>query len=253
MKKLFVLLVALILAAGVAFAQENGYDSDFEVATERPIEIFNLEISIGFPVHWTNGLHNDEFYRIINEPSAQNMMEDKSVTANTAIGLATIFNFTRTFGWKLDLDFFYGAKLQGFSQPTSDFIGLSGANIFFGPVFYIFNNNVLRLPLAVGFHMYYFTEDLWVPQLNNAATPNGGLWMNRSDVQFGPAVSLGVQFHFNRDLYMFSKTGVAIDLFRVHRIKWYDGDDFWDEDHRHFNDISVNWSIKPSLGLGIKY
>jgi len=257
MKRICVLLVAFILATGFVFAQENGEELELtqepETRRERSIELFNMEISVSFPIHWTNGLHNDEFYRMINEISEEHMMEDKSVTANTAIGLGLIFNFTRAFGWMLDFDFFYGAKLTGFASPTSDYIGMSGANVFFGPVFYIFNNNVLRLPLSVGAHMYYFTDDLWIPQLDGST----GMWMNRHDLQFGPMVSLGVQFHFSRDIYMFSRTGVAIDLFRTHRIKWYDGHgnahEFLDDTHRHFNEISINWLVKPSLGLGIKY
>jgi len=257
MKKLFVLFVVLILAVGVAFAQEedNFYENGFtptpaqELPRERPIEFFNFEISIGFPIHWTNSIHNDEFYELINMRSGDQMMEDKTVTANTSIGIGLVFNFTRVVGLSLDMDFFYGAKLAGFAAPTSDYIGLSGANIFLGPVFYVFNNNILRVPVGVGFHLYYFTDDLWVPQIDDGE----GRWLNRHDLQFGPAVSLAVQFHFSRDIYIFSRTSVAIDLFRTHSIKWYDGSDYYDETHSHFSDISINWLVKPSIGLGIKY
>ena len=248
MKKLSVLLAVFILAAGVAFAQEDNGFFDEPPPPERPIEFFNMEISIGFPVHWTNGKHDDGFYPG-NPPDL--MMEDKLVTANTSIGVALVFNFTRTFGLTMDFDFFYGAKLAGFASPTSDYNSLAGANIYIGPLFYIFNNNVLRMPLAFGAHMYYFTDDLWVTDLNS-----DGAWLNRHEFQFGPFISLGIQFHFSRDIYIFSKTNVAIDLVRMHKIYWIDATDPNDRiyDERQCTDVmNINWSLKPSIGLGIKY
>jgi hypothetical protein len=260
MKKLFVLLVVLILAAGVALAQEENNNLEpvpapaQATSRERPIELFNMEISVGFPVHWTNGRHNQEVY-YFNPPDNEIYMEDRTVTANTSIGIAAIFNFTRGFGLALDMDFFFGAKIAGFAAPTSDYVSLAGANIFFGPIFYIFNNNILRIPLGIGAHMYYFQDDLWVPDLAVGSTQ--GAWLNRHEIQFGPAISLGVQFHFSRDIYIFSRTNVAIDLFRMFSRRWYDGveyrDQINDEDYYVSEHFSINWLVKPSLGIGIKY
>ena len=257
MRKFAVLLVALILVTGFAFAQDNGNGNGFDFESEpetkeRSIEIFNMEIYVGFPIHWTNGAQNDEFYQEVFGDAAfiENMMKDKSATANTAIGLGFIFNFTKSFGLGLDFDCFYGAKLSGFANPNSDYIGLSGANIFFGPIFYIFNNDLLRLPLGLGFHMYYFTDELWIPMLDSDA----GGWLNRHDLQFGPSISLGVQFHFGSEVYLFSKTSVAIDIFRSHKIKWFEGTGGeYKEVTSSFTDTSINWNVKPSVGIGIKY
>ena len=268
MKKLFVLFMVLILATGVAFAQEednypeNGTvleQPQEEPPKERPIEPLNFEISIGFPIHWSNGNHNNEIY-LFNPDDPIIMMPDKTVTANTSIGVALVYNITRTFGLALDTDFFYGAKLEGFSRSRSDHVALSGANIFFGPVFYVFNNNILRIPLSVGAHFYYFQDDLWVPMLNWDSASEGyfneGAWINRHEFQFGPAISLAVQFHFGKDIYLFSRTSVAIDLLRWHTIRWYDGEEYrdtFDNGDKFHQDFGVNWLVKPSIGLGIKY
>jgi len=249
MKKLSVFLAVMILATGFVFAQEEGDLEEQAPKKERQIELFHLQLSIGFPIHWTNGLHNDEFYQQINLDTADIMMEDKTVTANTAIGLSLIFNFTKIVGLTLDMDFFYGAKLSGFASPTSDHISLFGANIFLGPIFYIFNNDLLRIPIGIGVHMYYFGDDLWMTELSG----NNGAWVRRTEFQFGPAISLGVEFHFTRNIYIFSKTNIAIDLVRMHSMKWHNGaGEYFDESHMDLF-TAVNWKVKPSLGLGIKF
>ena len=265
MKRLFVLLVVLILATGVAFAQEednileNGSPQERpeEPKKERPIEPFNFEISIGFPIHWSNGNHNNEIY-LFNPDDAEIMMPDKTVTANTSIGVAFVYNINRGFGLAIDADFFYGAKLEGFSRSRSDHVALSGANIFFGPVFYIFNNNILRVPLSVGGHFYYFQDDLWVPVIDGSPNNLSGSWINRHEFQIGPAISLAVQFHFSRDIYLFSRTSVGIDLLRWHTVRWYDGinDEYrevFENGEKWHQDFGVNWLVKPSIGIGIKY
>lgn len=231
MKKLY-FLTAAILVAGMAFAQKT-------LAQEKlGIERFSLEVNVGFPIHWTNGLHDDP-------ENEDNKIEDKSVTANTAIGLAANLNFNRTFGLILDTDFSFGGKLAGYASPTSDYISLSGVNIFLGPVMYLYNSGALRVPLALGFHMYFFGDNLWIPDLGT-----NGAWLSRQDFQFGPGLSLGIQYHFNTGIYMFSRTGVTVDFIRVHSMKKSDGSALTKEYH---SDISPNWSVKPSLGIGIKF
>ena len=240
MKKLLVLLIALILVSGFAFAQED----ELEEPKQRKIEIFNMEVSIGFPIHWTNGFHdNDDFYAF-----SAHEMEDKLVTANTSVGLGLIFNFTKVFGFKFDFDFFYGAKLAGFSTPTSDYNSLFGANVFIGPVFYLFNNDLLRVPFAVGAHMYYFADDLWVLQMNDQ-----GAWVSRTELQFGPMVSLGIQFHFDNGIYIFNRTDVGVDLIRMHSIRYYDTINTEFVKNECVDFINVNWSVKPTIGIGLKY
>ncbi|MCL2804743.1 MAG: hypothetical protein FWD26_02275 [Treponema sp.] len=250
MKKLFFLLAVLMLVTGFIFAQEEEVVEvevvEVEPEKKRKIEWFNLEISVGFPVHWTNGLHNDEFF-LFNPPDPI-FMEDKLVTANTSIGIALVMNFGRKMGISLDADFFFGAKLAGFSSPTSDYNSLVGANVFFGPVFYLFNNNVLRVPLTIAGHMYYFADDLWIPELN---TPTGA-WANRSELQFGASIGFAVQFHFSNNIYIFSRTNVSVDFIRIHSIKWYDGTDYRDMTCIDLF-TEVHWGVKPSIGLGLKF
>jgi len=282
MKKLFILLAVFILAAGFVFAQEQEIAAEEQAApaatqaqpaqtqpaqtqpqaaaqtqtaqaeeppaeeNKRSIELINVEISANFPIHWSNGLHDDTFFQVINAATGSNYMEDKTVTANTSIGIGIVFNFTKIFGINLNFDIFYGAKMAGFSSPTSDYNSLFGMNAFFGPVFYLFNNNTVRIPLAVGAHLYYFNDDIWVPEIATS-----GAWMNRKDMQFGPAISIGVQFHTNTGLYFFTRTQITIDLVRIHSLDWYNGTEY--EALTCTDIMDVNWGIKPVFGIGIKY
>jgi len=250
MKKLSILLVMFILAAGLIFAQEETTQTQEQPAAqqdeqpaaekERSIEGFNLEINWGFPVHWSNSTYDN---LIIEAPDGG----DKAVTADTAFGITAIFNFSNIIGLSLDFDFFYGGKIAGFASDRADYISLFGFDFYLGPVFYLFNNNLLRIPLSFGAHMYYFADERWAPipiEPSNGLPQTENAIFRTNDMQFGPYLSLGVQFHFNKDLYVFSKTTVAIDLFRFMAING----------GAAFNDsISVNWLVKPAIGLGIKH
>jgi len=253
MKKLIALPIVLILAAGLCFAQAN------TPAREPAVEKFDLEINTGFPVHWTNAKHDQDFYWF-NPGYA---MEDKSVTANTSIGFSMNFNFTKKIGLSLDTDFFYGAKIAGFSNPTSDYISMFGTNILVGPVFYLYNGNFLRIPLAVGCHLYYFSDDLWMPNLigydpQNPTSQNiDGYWMNRRELELGPGITLGVQFHFSDNIYIFSRTNIVLDLFRWHQIDYIadDGSGSGTNTAQSKSEVEgvVSWGIKPVIGIGIKF
>jgi hypothetical protein len=255
MKKFIALSAVLILVSGLCFAQ---VEDNFYGTPEPPaIEKFDLEITVGFPIHWTNAVHDQDFYWF----NPEFMEEDKSVTANTAIGVAMLYNFNKKIGVTLDADFFYGAKLSGFANPTSDYNSLFGANVLIGPVFYLYNGTFLRIPLAVGGHLYYFSDDSWVPNLagydpqNPSASPTEGFWMNRRDLQVGPGASLGVQFHFNSSLYIFSRTNVALDIFRWHQMKYIadDGNGGLTDETKTHTDLALSWNVKPTLGLGVKF
>jgi len=244
MKKLIVLPVILILAAGLCFAQAV---EEAETTELPPIEKFDLEVHVGFPVHWTNALHDDSFYTF----NVNSKAEDKTVTANTAIGFSTLFNFGRKVGFGLEADFFYSARLAGYATPSADSISMFGANVFLGPVFYLYNGIFLRIPLMVGAHMYYFGDDLWVPAFD-AGNSAGGLWMNRKDLQIGPGISLGVQFHFTKSIYVFSRTNVALDVFRWHKVTYIEYGTY-EEQTKSDMEFTISWSVKPVLGIGIKF
>jgi len=253
MKKLLLLLTALILVAGLGFAQ-NG---DEAPALPKP-ERFDLEISAGFPVHWTNAEHDQEFYPFFEPLETAYLNLDKTVTANTAIGVAFQFNFGRKMGFTMDYDFFYAARIAGFSNPYSDYNSMFGQNLLIGPTIFLYNSSFLRVPLAIGAHMYYFSDELWMPYLDPNVPGPAGFWIKRKEFQVGPGIYLGVQFHFNRSVYIFSRTNVNIDIFRWHQVKWIIQDDPADPTTRHdetksHTELSVSWGIKPSLGLGIKF
>ena len=242
MKKFFVLLTALILVAGLCFAQDEEGDG-----LPKP-EKFDLEVSVGFPVHWTNGEHDDDFYPW-NQLGYWQL--DKTVTANTAWGAALMFNFGRKVGFTIDWDFFYSAKVTGFSNPTSDYNSMFGTNLLVAPVFFIYNSSFLRIPLAIGAHVYYFSDEMWMPYLDVPAPGPEGAWLKRRDLQIGPGLYLGVQFHFNNSVYIFSRTNVAIDIFRWHQAKWAEPNG--PNDSRSEMEFVISWNVKPTLGLGIKF
>jgi hypothetical protein len=254
MKKLIVLPMILFLAAGLCFAEVN--DS---ASRNQRTEKFDLEIYAGFPVHWTNARHDQGFYWF----NPDYIMEDKSVTANTAIGLSMIYNFNKYIGLNMDTDFFYGAKLAGFSKPSSDYISMFGTNIVIGPVFYLYNNNVLRIPLTIGSHFYFYSDDLWMPDLigydpqNPSSQSTAGFWANRRDFQLGPVISLGLQYHFNESIYIFSRTSVNVDFFRWHQISYIaddgTGNGTYTAQIKTETEIAVAWGVKPVLGIGIKF
>jgi hypothetical protein len=246
MKK-FVVLMVLILAAGLAFAQEEaaapgseGFTPEAQqTAGEEKPGIFDLEINIGFPVHWTNAEQGDDPSRLF---------ENTIVSANTALGLALLFNFNRKMGFVLDTNFFFGSKMEGISSSASDYNSLLGGNVLLGPVFHIYNGSSLRIPLAVGAHLYYFGEDMWVP----AVSGPGGQWLRRQELQVGSGVYLGLQFHFNDNVYIFSRANFAIDILRWHKTKGiFEGAET--DDSNTGVEFIFAWEVKPVIGIGVKF
>jgi hypothetical protein len=250
MKRILVLLTVVVFVTSLSFAQENdGQEFSNQPSsgtttgetgsdeTPRKIEPYNAEINIGFPVHWTNGFH---------DPA-----EDKTVTANSSVGIGITFNFTEKVGLIMEGDISYGAELYGASTiPTSDYISLLGANLFVGPLFYLFNNDVFRVPLAIGVHVYYFSDDLWIPAIDGSQ----GSWVSRNDTQFGVGFSLGFQLHFNSGIYLFSRTSVLFDFIRIHSTSGYDGVTAAPYDVEACLDIfPLSWFIKPAAGIGIRF
>ena len=77
--------------------------------------------------------------------------------------------------------------------------------------------------------------------------------MRTSDLQLGPGLSFAVQFHFNNNIYLFSRTSVAIDIMRWHKLQIYDdaNDDL--ADHDHGMEMIWGWMVRPSIGIGVKF
>ncbi|MCL2092866.1 MAG: hypothetical protein FWH12_01605 [Treponema sp.] len=259
MRKLLLVFCALILITGLGFAQDEQPAAG--AAAEPRFERFNMEFSMGFPIHWSNGFDDGELYWWNNptDNGLNNRRPDKTVTASTSFGVAFVTNFNRTFGVTVDADIFYGTRLQGFATPTSDYVSMFGFNAFLGPIINIFNNDLLKVPLGIGGHLYYFSDEVWAPILGvTSGTPpaSAGEWLKRKDLQFGPAVSLGVQFHFDRTIYLFSRTMVALDLYRIITLEGFndlDNDSVPEYSKITGRGVEMNWLVKPSIGLGIKW
>ena len=236
MKKL-VLLCTLILVAGVCFAQNGEAASDLP----RP-NFFNLELTVGVPIHWTNSPSEHEFF--------DNAFKDRTVTANTAFGVALLFNFGNKFGLTLDGDFFFGTDVMGASRTSAFSNSLFGANVFLGPVFYLYSSSFLRVPLAIGGHFSYWSSSNYYPAGFDFGTPQTEQTVFMSDIQMGPGAYIGMQFHFNSNLYMFSRTNVALTVYRIHKVEGNVGTTNFPGTHK---EVEIGWIVKPTLGLGIKF
>jgi len=253
MKKLAFFMV-LIFVASFSFAQEE---------ETRDREFFNLEITVGVPIHWSNSPTPHSFNGLFHE-----LNRDRTVTTSTSVGLAMVLNFTQKIGFTIDTDFFFGTQLGGQaigypsvgpvpishnnSSTTSNSASLFGFNMLLGPVFYLYNGEHLRIPLALGAHLYYWSSENWASSMNS-------LWMTARDVQLGPGASLGIQFHFDRNIYILSRTNMAISMYRWHRVEmpgWsYDGMIPQEEmiiTHKD-SERMFGWHVKPTLGVGIKF
>jgi hypothetical protein len=230
MKKLLVILTMLTLAVSL-FAQEEG---EAAPATGRTKKEFDLEITGGVPVHWTASRHGG--------------LEDKTVTATVSVGLGLVFNGKKQkAGFTIDADLALGQSLYGDPVQSSGFTGLASANVLLGPVFYIYNGSFLRIPLAFGLHYYYYNNDVWVR--NGLGGTLNEFW-NLSDHQGGLGTYIGVQFHFNENLYIVARTNINIDFVRYHIEKEYAG--AATNAHTGF-ELALAWSVKPTIGLGIKF
>jgi hypothetical protein len=232
MKKL-ILLAALILVAGLCFAQDEVADD----ASESGLELFDLEINVGVPIHWTNSPndHSPAF-----QDNAYNI--DKTVTADTAIGLALLWNFSQKVGLTVDLDVFFGSSVMGISGNDSESNTLFGANALIGPIIYLYNGSFLRIPLALGAHLYYWSGDHWDPNATAA-----GAWVKTRDFQVGPGAYLGIQFHFNDNIYIFSRTNIALTIVRWHQEAGGGSSD------SELDILSLGWHVKPTIGVGVKF
>ncbi|MDR1506009.1 MAG: hypothetical protein LBI67_02805 [Treponema sp.] len=227
MKKLLIILVMLAVVFS-AFAQEADdvyYTDDQTVADTGTGKGFGLEVTAGIPVHWTDAEYNN--------------VEDKTVSTALALGIALTYNFNRKFGLTLDTDVSFARNLYGNPSTDSVFHSLVTANVLFGPVIYLYNGSFLRIPLALGIHYYFFSVDHW-----DAGATN--VFLKQTDHQFGPGAYIGIQFHFNKSLYILSRTNVNFDVARYYKAKTNGGST---SDFKLVGALSV----KPTLGLGIKF
>jgi hypothetical protein len=236
MKKLLILMVMLTMAF-VVFAQvaeDEYYAADQEApqttGNSGSGKEFDLEITAGIPFHWTDSHERPD--------------ENKTVTSSLSLGLGLTFNFNRKFGITLDTDISFARSLYGDPTTNSNFYSLITANALLGPVIYLYNGSFLRIPLAFGIHYYFFSGDHW------DATATGVFW-KYTDHQFGPGAYLGIQFHFNRSLYILSRTNVNYDIgrFLVSKAGTGVGTSSSDSDFEWVGALSV----KPTIGLGIKF
>jgi len=226
MKKLLVILTMLTLAVSL-FAQEEGEQA---APSGKPKKEFDLEITAGVPIHWTNTEHSP--------------WEEKNVVGSVSLGLALVFNFNQKIGLTIDSDFSFVQSLYGDPSITSSYYSQVAANILIGPVVYLYNGSFLRIPLAFGVHGFYYNNDHWDKAVG--ATD----YYNYTDYQFGPGIYIGIQFHFNNNIYILTRTNVNYDIARYYTSKVGIGGVASSDSE--FKLIGA-WSVKPVIGLGIKF
>jgi hypothetical protein len=226
MKKLLVILTMLTLAVSL-FAQEE----EQAAPSGKQKKEFDLEITGGVPIHWTNTEHG--------------VTEEKNVVGSVSLGLALVFNFNQKVGLTIDSDFSFAQSLYGDPTPLSSYYSQVTANILIGPVVYLYNGSFLRIPLAFGVHGFYYNNDHW------DTTP--AVYYNVNDYQFGPGLYIGIQFHFNNNIYILTRTNVNYDIARYYTSKVGTGGGTPSVTSGSEFKLIGAWSVKPVIGLGIKF
>ena len=256
MKKL-ILASVLVFVAGLCFAQEEGAPQETAdaqevadqtivaqvAATQEVSEKMNMEVSVGISVHGTKSPTPHKF------PGGD--ATDRSITTNTVVGFGMTFAVHKFVGLTLDTDLFFGGEMGGSSGLQSSSTSLFGANVLFGPSFYLYKYRTLRIPMAVGAHMSYWDSTTWIPSLNAATAPGSG-WLRLNDLQVGLGISVGINFYFTHNAYMISRANIALDLFRWHRMRQSVGTGAAIVDESH-QELAVGWGVKPTIGLGMKF
>ena len=263
MKKL-VLAVVLVLAAGLCFAQEVVATQEVTetqavadaqevadqtvvaqvAAAKEPDEKMNMEVSVGVAIHGTKSPTPHEFPAGVGT--------DRIITTSTVVGFGMTFALHKFVGLTLDTDLTFGGELAGSSGLQSSSISLFGANVLFGPSFYLYKYRTFRIPMAVGVHMSYWDSTTWIPSLNATAAAPGSGWIRYNDLQVGLGLSVGIHFYFTHNAYMISRANIALDLFRMHQLRQSTGTgtSITDESHQ---ELAVGWGVKPTIGLGLVF
>jgi len=249
-----ILAVILVLLAALCFAQEGetvAKTANAETTDSKKgvAEKFNMEVSVGISVHSINNPNPHSFGGL------ESVLE-KVVTANTTLGFGMTFPIGKFVGLTLDADFFFGNEKVDQSAPYSSSISLFGTNVLVAPIFYLLSyHDTIRIPMAVGVHMFYWDSDVWLPTLNVIADETSGTgtgWLKNSDLQLGLGMYVGLHFYFTPKAYMISRVNISVDFLRWHKMQLSNGEKVTrEEDDKGI--MSFGWGIKPTIGLGMRF
>jgi hypothetical protein len=219
MKKL-VLLVALLLVAFSVFAVD-----------------VSVEGALNLPTVFQHVYSDDPLD-----------MQSKTVMQATAAGSALVFDFTSVFGLGIWADLFQSQVVfaDDVGYPVTgpagqgDYHSLTGANMLIGPVFYVYRQGGLRIPVSFGFHMFMGATDFF----NTSIAYTKGL---TSWFQLGLGLNAALQYRFDNRTYIFSRL----------QLSW----DFWGASDtrtggtvtKHSAVLLNTFSIDPSFGVGITF
>ncbi|GHT66853.1 hypothetical protein FACS1894110_11260 [Spirochaetia bacterium] len=187
----------------------------------------DLEISLGVPVHFTND---------IEKPSENN--------AAVAIGIGLTYNFNKWVAIGLEGDFAYAQNTSAISidpDNKSNYYSIFNANVLLGPVFYLYSDEHFKIPLAVDFHFGFNRSDFSQIQTDRTVDP-----ISQSVFLLGPALQIGVQYHFSKDFYILSRAMVTCDVVSF-GANTSTGDVKTDRP-----EMGITWGVKPLLGVGLR-
>ncbi|GHV54158.1 hypothetical protein AGMMS49579_14200 [Spirochaetia bacterium] len=185
----------------------------------------DLEISLGVPVHFSNDIENP----------AEN-------SAAVATGLGLTFNIGNWAGIGLEADFAYTQNTVAISiNPNeSNYYSIFGTNVLLGPVFYLYHDDRFKIPLAVDFHFSFNKMDFRNIDGNNAK-------VSQSIFLIGPALQIGIQYHFSKDFYVLSRITVTCDV-----ASFGTNTTTTKKDEFERPEMGLTWGVKPLLGVGLR-
>ncbi|GHT55251.1 hypothetical protein FACS1894109_01450 [Spirochaetia bacterium] len=186
----------------------------------------DIEMSLGVPVHFTNNI----------DGPAEN-------TVNVATGIGLTYNILSWLGISFDADFAFAQNTSSVSlaSKASNFYSIFSTNVLLGPIFYLYADDHFRIPLAVDVHFGFNKADY-----SEIGDPNGKV-VSQSISLLGPALQIGLQFHFSKDFYIMSRIAVTCDIvsFGTNKTGGVESD-------RETPEMSATWGIKPVLGVGLR-
>jgi hypothetical protein len=178
----------------------------------------------------------------IVEYSNASGIDVKSEIAAGAVNFSGVTFYTDTIGLGAYMDIIFPQEMRSSAQGQSvtvdksayDF--LMAMDMLLGPVFMVYNNGILAIPAAVGFHYL----QLW------AAV--GSISVNSSE--FGLGANITGECHITDSLYLLARFQLTLDIFSITDLNQYIGYNKYTI--THFNPVTT-WGLNPTFGIGFKF
>lgn len=125
------------------------------------------------------------------------------------------------------------ADIEGISATAnrSDYNSIWGFDMLLGPVFIVYSNSKIKIPVAAGFHLLTMT----------ASTDE----MSTLGYELGFGSNVGIEFHINDRLYILGRLQGTGDFFGITRVDVGRGSVV-------DSGILTTLCLNPSIGIGFK-